>query len=293
MKQTSVHRTKHILGVALLMALASMSAHAQTQPAQNQAVQNQVAQPQTPPYATPLAPPAVAPGAPSAVTALQNNIGAQQRPLAANPVAVQQPIAAPTPVTVGQVAGGYPSVPPSSMDESTLLSEVGKSQAQMALQNIRAKMEQANMALQRDRLKFQQEQQEAVTKSAELVASQNQARGLTADGKAQVKSEDQEPEVKPSVRSIYSFDGKWFAEIVVGTNKVLASPGTVLVGGSKVVSISSSNVVVLNKGKRSVLPLDGSASVSAQAIAPSITPLPPLPASASAAPMPPSSPSRK
>jgi len=266
MKHLFAHRAKTSLGVGLLMALAALSANAQTtvgQPANLPlAVKN-------PPIAAPVANPAAAApvGSPMA-----GQMGA--------------PISAPmSGVGVNQAPYTYNRGMQENMDESTLLSEAAKKQARLALLNMNSKIEQAQLAMERDRLKFQEEQREAQSKALAQQAAQNATLGLTAQGKKVEKEE--EPEVKPSVRSIYSYDGKWFAEIAVNGSKVLASPGTVLVGGGKVTSITSSNVVVVNKGKRQVLPLDGSAALSAQSVAPSVlsapvstpssAPLPPIP----------------
>lgn len=256
MKKLFVHRN-HALGVGLLLAMAAMSANAQTVVGQTTTL--------------PLAPQ----GAP--------------QPLA-QPIA--QPIAQPVqagPVGLNQAPYVYRgNANMDTMDESTLLSEAAKKQARLALLNISTKIEQAQLALERDRMKFQEEQREAQSKVYAQQAAQNAARGLNAEGK---KEKEEEPEVKPSVRSIYSYDGKWFAEIVVNGSKVLASPGTVLVGGAKVASISSSNVVVVSKGKRRVLPLDGSAALSAQSVAPAAF-TPTLPTSAAPGPLPPIPPSK-
>lgn len=136
-------------------------------------------------------------------------------------------------------------------NESLLLSEVGKTQAQLKLTNLRNKLESSNISMARDRLKFEEEQQEAEIKRAENVASQNEAKGLTADGRVK-KSDSSSTTVQPSVRSIYSYNGKWFADIYLGNNKYTVTPGTV-VSNIKIVSISQYNVVVLNKGKKDEL----------------------------------------
>jgi len=262
MKKLFVHRN-HALGVGLLLAMASLSANAQTVVGQTGAL--------------PLAPQSA------------------PQPLA-------QPVAQPLQqgVTQGMQAGMLPSQAvginqapyvyrgsTENMDESTLLSEAAKKQARLALLNISNKIEQTQLAMERDRMKFEEERREAQSKVYEQQVAQNAAKGLSAEGK---KVEQEEPEVKPSVRSIYSYDGKWFAEIVINGSKVLASPGTVLVGGGKVTNITSSNVVVVTKGKRRVLPLDGSASLSAQSVAPAA--FTPAPQTSSPGPLPPIPPSK-
>lgn len=253
MKKLFVHRN-HTLGVGLLLAMAAMSANAQTLVGQTGAL--------------PLAPQA-APQTLSPPVAQPMQMGVQT----AQPVGINQ---------APYVYKGSTE----NIDESTLLSEAAKKQARLALLNISNKIEQTQLTMERDRMKFEEERREAQSKVYEQQVAQNTAKGLSAEGK---KVEQEEPEIKPSVRSIYSYDGKWFAEIVLNGSKVLASPGTVLVGGGKVTNITSSNVVVVTKGKRRVLPLDGSASLSAQSIAPAAFtsapssttpgPLPPIPPS--------------
>ena len=244
MKKLFVHRTPHTLGVGLLLAIATMGANAQTVVGQTTALPlAPQAAPQ--PLAQPIARPAAQPGV------VQSGV---------------------SPIGINQAPYSY-NRPMDNVDESTLLSEAAKKQARLSLLNINAKIEQAQLALERDRMKFQEEQREAQSKAYTQQAQQNAAKGLTADGKKAQKEE--EPEVKPSVRSIYSYDGKWFAEIVINGSKVLASPGTVLVGGGKVTSITSSNVVVVTRGQRRVLPLDGSAALSAQSVAPAAFTAPP------------------
>lgn len=249
MKKLFVHRTPHALGVGLLLALATMGANAQTVVGQTTTLP---LAPQASPQ--PLAQPVARPVAQTGV--------------------VQQGVVQPGsgPIGINQAPYSY-NRPMDNVDESTLLSEAAKKQARLSLLNINAKIEQAQLALERDRMKFQEEQREAQSKAYVQQAEQNAAKGLTAEGKKAEKEE--EPEVKPSVRSIYSYDGKWFAEIAINGSKVLASPGTVLVGGGKVTNITSSNVVVVTKGKRRVLPLDGSASLSAQSVAPAAFTAPP------------------
>lgn len=254
MKKLFVHRTPHALGVGLLLAIATMGANAQT-------VGQTTALPLAPQAAPqPLAQPIAQPSAPNIIRPGVGPIGINQAPYSYNR-------------------------PMDNVDESTLLSEAAKKQARLALLNVNAKIEQAELALERDRMKFQEEQREAQSKVYAQQAEQNAARGLNAEGKKVQKEE--EPEVKPSVRSIYSYDGKWFAEIVINGSKVLASPGTVLVGGGKVTNITSSNVVVVTKGQRRVLPLDGSAALSAQSVAPAFTAPPTSVPSGALPPIPP------
>lgn len=66
----------------------------------------------------------------------------------------------------------------------------------------------------------------------------------------------------PYVNSVYMYGDKAYAEIVLGSTWVMASNGTQLLNGDKVVSISQSGVVVTGKKGRRTLPVRGSASVN-------------------------------
>lgn len=69
-------------------------------------------------------------------------------------------------------------------------------------------------------------------------------------------------EIQPVVRSIYGYDGQSFAEIYIGGAKILATQGTVLATGHRVVAIGPGGVELLRKGRRSVLHVAGSAGVN-------------------------------
>lgn len=66
----------------------------------------------------------------------------------------------------------------------------------------------------------------------------------------------------PVVRSIYGHGQNTFAEIYIGATKVIATPGTVLSTGEKVIDITPSGVVVVKGGRRQVLQVAGSAGVN-------------------------------
>lgn len=57
------------------------------------------------------------------------------------------------------------------------------------------------------------------------------------------------PKPEPYVNSVYGYGGDMYAEIVLGSSKVLATKGTVLNDGSRVVAVSN-NGVTLSKGGR-------------------------------------------
>ena len=66
---------------------------------------------------------------------------------------------------------------------------------------------------------------------------------------------------QPVVRSIYGQGGNSFAEIYIGATKIVATKGTVLATGERVVDISPSGVVVVKRGRRQVLQVAGSAGI--------------------------------
>lgn len=75
-------------------------------------------------------------------------------------------------------------------------------------------------------------------------------------------------EPKPMVRSIYGHGNNSFAEIYIGSAKIVATQGTILATGERVVDISPAGVVVVKGGRRQVLQVVGSAGVQPAALAP-------------------------
>lgn len=70
------------------------------------------------------------------------------------------------------------------------------------------------------------------------------------------------PAPQPFVNSIYSYDNKSYAEIFIGANKVVATEGTVLVTGERVVSITPEGVVISGRKGRKTLRVIGTAGTS-------------------------------
>lgn len=110
-------------------------------------------------------------------------------------------------------------------------------------------------------------------KKPEEVQAQKQAAAATAAVVAVARAP------QPVVRSIYGFGDNAYAEIYIGTNKILANRGTVLDSGERVVDFTPNGVVVVDKrGRRQTLRVRGSAGT----LAPVSTPasqapgLPPL-----------------
>lgn len=67
------------------------------------------------------------------------------------------------------------------------------------------------------------------------------------------------PKPEPYVNSVYGFGDDMYAEIVIGSTKVLASKGTVLSDGSRVSAISSSSVTLSRRGSTKRLLVRGAA----------------------------------
>lgn len=67
------------------------------------------------------------------------------------------------------------------------------------------------------------------------------------------------PKPEPYVNSVYGFGDDMYAEIVIGSTKVLASRGTVLSDGSRVSAISSSSVTLSRRGSTKRLLVRGAA----------------------------------
>lgn len=68
---------------------------------------------------------------------------------------------------------------------------------------------------------------------------------------------------QPVVRSIYGHGDNSFAEIYIGATKIIATKGTVLSTGERVIDITSSGVAVTKDGRRQVLRVAGSAGIQA------------------------------
>lgn len=143
-------------------------------------------------------------------------------------------------------------------DEATLVRQVAKKQAKLSLLLMEAKVDKALMDAERERLKFEKEKNEATAAANPVpVAQPAPAAGGAALPVAAIAPVEEAPLY--TVKSTYSFDGKSFAEISNGTSKVVATPGSTLPGGAKVVSISASSVVIAPKnGKKITLFVDSS-----------------------------------
>lgn len=83
---------------------------------------------------------------------------------------------------------------------------------------------------------------------------------------------------QPAVRSVYGYGQNAYAEVYVGSDKILATPGTVLSSGHRVVEIGPNGVVLVKNGRRQTLPVRGSAGVPSTPVSNSVPMgLPPAP----------------
>lgn len=82
---------------------------------------------------------------------------------------------------------------------------------------------------------------------------------------------------QPAVRSVYGYGPNGYAEIYVGSDKILATPGTVLSSGHRVAEIGPNGVVLIKNGRRQNLPVRGSAGISSGVAPVAPVGLPPAP----------------
>lgn len=64
---------------------------------------------------------------------------------------------------------------------------------------------------------------------------------------------------EPYVNSVYGYGNDMYAEIVLGQTKVLATKGTVLTDGSRVIAVSNTGVTISSKGRTKKLAIRGAA----------------------------------
>ena len=214
------------------------------------------------PGASVLAPPTTTPGT-SAVNALQQDIAGQQT-------------AAPAPTGPSAPSSTGTALEIDMSDESTLLREVAKYQSRLAILKLLGEIEKGQMDIQRERMKFEQDQREAEGGGQDALPTMGgpaAAAGAPSPAGAQapvVPVEAEEP--MPTLRSVYSFDGVVYAEVVSEGLKRVVTVGDELPNGDRVVSIGSNKIVVSRKGKKTSVDL-GAASAAPT----TITGVPPIP----------------
>lgn len=165
------------------------------------------------------------------------------------------------PVLNGSAPGALPASPaspapalnlstPASDDSlgSTQLRESAKIKAQIDLEKLRAGLE----AAQHDRLiaqkKFTQQLEEA-DKGPESKS------GNAVPAAAAAPMVRETP--KPYATSFYNFDGQSFARLVFNGAQFVVSPGTQLPEGARVESVSASNVILRQNGRKILVPYLG------------------------------------
>ena len=266
---------KKVLLFSAIVALLPATAFGQT-PQQLQAVQPTVPQPvvttttvttqQAPLQAAPLqaAPLQAAPlqaNPQDAVNALEQTLSQQQSP--------QTVVSSPS-STVPQM-----SLPDfATTDESTLLKEASKYQAQLAFLSMMSKIEKARLDIERERMKFETDKLKAEEENNKMKAPTGLPplpAGVSLPPGVDMSSLEGQATLggpsgyavsapTPVVRSTYSFDGQYFAEVMSGDRKTIAKVGTKLPDGARVVAISHGTVVVSVNGKRTTLGVEGPAS---------------------------------
>lgn len=236
--------SKHKLSLAIATAGLSLSL------AVGVSAQSPAPTPIVPQQAAPrAAAPVVAPVVPSASTQTSGAVDAlEQAARTPNPTA---PVAAPAPSSTGYV------VPPSSNlgifeGSSQKLREMAFLKTEVELNKARqARLE--SMSTLRDSEKTYQDP------SYDPKAPKEETR--LVDGKAVPAAAPVAIEPQPFVNSVYGYGDQMYAEIIIlGMGKVLASKGTVLADGSKVVSVSNNGVVISGKKGIKRLSIRGSAS---------------------------------
>ena len=284
---------KSVLTLSLVVALGGFGvSHAQVTPTQTLPQPAAVSPPivQTPAGPANVLAPNPSRGATQAVNTLQQTLTQSQTTVTAP---APQSSSAPQINSDGTLDMGKMDL--AGTDEGTLIRLMSQYQAKLAFENMLAKIEKASQDRAREKLKFEKEKREADAEEQKLSAPVMPL-GATGVGVSPVGVGAQLPlpsgmtlplpspqsaidymmqAVAPSVRSIYSFDGQYFAEMMTGSTKTIAKNGTKLPNGAVVVSISSSGVVVMNKGKKSTLTVEAPAESSTTTTTTSLTGAPP------------------
>lgn len=126
---------------------------------------------------------------------------------------------------------------------STQLREAARIKAQIDLEKLRASLEDAQHSRVIAQRKF----------NDELVDKKDSGKG---DGKTPaVPATPAAP--KPYATSYYNFGGESSARLMFNGGQFVVSPGTVLPDGAKVESVSASNVVIRQNGRKVTVPYAG------------------------------------
>ena len=145
-------------------------------------------------------------------------------------------------------------------------------QAEMSLDRARASRQAAVLESQIKLLELQQQ----VANGGKKPEAREASTASSSAAAAAAAFVYQAPQ--PAVRSVYGYGQNAYAEIYVGSDKILATPGTVLSSGHRVVEIGPNGVVLVKNGRRQTLPVRGSAGVQSTPVSNSVPMgLPPAP----------------
>lgn len=195
-----------------------------------------------------LPPPDPVPAAPAAVP------GAS--PVGSAPAGAVPPAVPPPPVVAPPSAASPPAPvvdepEPYAVPGADTLQEAARLNGIIAKETIEIKLEALRQDRERQKLKYE----------ADVAKVKAEREEIENGGRKKSRAQDEAPP-KAYVNSIYRFGDQAFAEVLIGSNKVVAQRGTVLINGDRVVSIGETAVTVRGRGGVAVLPVRGSAGQS-------------------------------
>ena len=195
---------------------------------------------------------------PGALAAIEQSVAPAPAPGAAVPVQV---VAAPG--SIVQTSGPAPYVVPPAgpgifQGSEQTLREIAFLQTEVAL-NAKRKEHVDSVAALEAAKKDLSDQLSGKTKDDKGASSggPSGAGGPLPEGGAPVVAAPVKPE--PYVNSVYGYGNDMYAEIILGQTKILATKGTLLTDGSRVVSVSNSGVTISTKGRTKRLAIRGAA----------------------------------
>lgn len=244
MKSSTLPRSKVLVGAIVGIALAGSAA-----------ALAQVAPPSPAPVPAPAVPaaPVVAPVVPTspaqnpgAVAAIEQSVSQQPAPAASQDASVPASSSA----TGYQVPAAGPGI---FQGSDQTLREIAYLQTEVALNGKRKELMESRTALKESERDLT-DQLAGRSKDDKQAAAPGGAPAAAPGAVAVVMAK---PE--PYVNSVYGYGDEMYAEIVIGSTKVLASKGTVLSDGSRVSAISASSVTISGRGGTKRLLVRGAA----------------------------------
>lgn len=221
--------------------------------------------------------PSVAPApsvTPPAIAPAPTTVAAPGLPNPAVGVPVMTAVPSPAPSTMPVTS--LPSI--DAMDDDDLVRRLARVNAQRGVVQAEASLDQARLSSEAASLEGQIKILELRNQVANGGKKPEErapgGAGAPASTPAQAAAILAYQAPQPAVRSIYGYGTNGYAEIYVGTDKVVATPGTVLSTGHRVVNIGPNGVVVVKNGRRQTLPVRGSAG-TLPAIPTGLPPMPP------------------